>query len=385
MIMIRKMRKLKNQRCQEHLWHHHRELHMCHRYMWRFRPVAFLFNLLILYLLFNYIGIKAISIFLAALFVVKETVGLILIWRMEKRIFRPIVQLKSGVDQIARGNYSVRIDNNVTNEIGVLIRSFNDMAEKLQQSEKIKLEYEENRKALIANISHDLKTPITSISGYVGALIDDVVIAPDRRKNYLITIQNNISYINNLIDDLFLFTKLDMQRLHFHYEDIKIQPYMGDLIEEIKIELEEKGIVCNYNNKIANECYVRIDRKRIYQAIRNIIGNAVKYGPEKGLEIGVTLSGDNDNIYIEIQDNGPGIPEDKLPYVFDRFYRIDTERTKDLMSTGLGLAIAKELVEAHGGKISASSILNQGSCLAIMLPADKSKEMGQQYEEHLNN
>jgi signal transduction histidine kinase len=330
------------------------------------RPAAIIINIVIIFLIFRWVGMEVLSVFFAVLFILKEIAQYYLLWGLERRIMRPIATLKRGVGSIAKGDYSVRISNDVNNEIGVLIDEFNIMAEKLEQSEKIKVEYEENRKNLIANISHDLKTPITSISGYIEAILDGVTTEPDKINKYLKTIQSYIFYINNLIDDLFLFSKLDMQKLNFQFEKVNIKAFLADAMEEFKFVLGEQGINCSYDD-IPGDFEVNIDRKRIYQVIRNIIGNAVKYGRENP-NIKVELQDDKEFIRINITDNGPGIAEDKLPFVFDRFYRIDTERTKDLMSTGLGLAIAKELIEAHRGRIKVSSVLNEGSCFSIMLP-----------------
>ncbi|MCI1583820.1 MAG: HAMP domain-containing histidine kinase [Clostridium beijerinckii] len=287
---------------------------------------------------------------------------------MEKRIMEPLEKLKDGVDQIAKGNYDVRIDNNVCNEIGVLIYDFNKMAETLSKAEKIQQEYEENRKDLIANISHDLKTPITSINGYIEALVDGVVTSPDKVNNYLKVIYNNTTYINNLIDDLFLFSKLDMQKLDFNFEKIKIRAFMADLMEEFNFVLKEKDIGFKFQDNLLEELDVNIDRKRIYQVIRNIIGNAMKYGRQQEQVIEVQLGNNDLYVNIEVKDNGPGIPQDKLPHIFNRFYRIDAERTKDFMSTGLGLAIAKEMVEAHDGRIHVNSIVGEGGSFIIQLP-----------------
>lgn len=350
---------------------HHRhkdEFRLCHKYLIWLRPMAFLVNIFIIYLIFKVVGIKAITIFFAVIFTAKEFAHLYIYWRLEKRIMKPIESLKTGVEQIAKGNYEVRIEKKVYNEIGILIDEFNKMAEKLEQGEKLKKEYEENRKTLIANISHDLKTPITSINGYVEAILDGVAHSPDTINSYLKTIHSNIDYINRLIDDLFLFSKLDMQKVDFKFEKVKIKPFMQDLMEEFAFVLGEKNIKFSFNDKIEREIEVNIDGKRIYQTIRNIIGNAVKYGEKEILAISIELKDEKDHIKIIISDNGPGIAPDKLPYVFDRFYRIDTERTKDLMSTGLGLAIAKEMVEAHGGEISVQSILSEGSTFVVELP-----------------
>ena len=132
---------------------------------------------------------------------------------MEKRIIIPIEKLKIGVDEIAKGNFNVKVEYNSPNDLGLLIFSFNEMTQKLYESEKIQMEYEENRKTLVANISHDLKTPITAIQGYIEALLDGSVKNEDDKKKYLQTILHNTVYTNKLIDDLFLFSKLDMQKL----------------------------------------------------------------------------------------------------------------------------------------------------------------------------
>jgi len=350
--------------------HHkyHKDFYICHRNLKWLRPGVFISNILILYLIFKWVGRTEIAIFFALFISVKEIIHLAFLRRLEKRIFKPMDELKNAVDEIARGNYHVKVDYEVTNEFGVLIHSFNEMAQKLQESEKMQLTYEENRKTLIANISHDLKTPIASIQGYIEAIVEGVVASPDKINKYLKIIHNNTVYINRLIDDLFLFSKLDMDKLDFQFEVLPIQPYMNDLIMEFKLELEEKQIQFIYKDRTDGEFIVRIDRKRIHQAIRNIIGNGAKYCTEKNLIIEVELFFQDNNVCISIKDNGPGIPQDKLPHVFDRFYRIDTERTKDLISTGLGLAIAKELVEAHKGKITVTSQENEGTCFTIMLP-----------------
>ena len=204
---------------------------------------------------------------------------------MEKRVLTPIDKLQNGFIEIARGNYDVSIDPCCQNEFGQLIRSFNEMAAKLRESEKSNLEYEENRKNLIANISHDLKTPITSIQGYIEMIMDNDLVQPDKINPYLKTIYNNTNYMNKLIDDLFLFSKLDIDKLDFNYEIINVRAFMGDLMDELRFELEEIDAEFLYQDKMDQDSAVRIDGKRVHQAIKNILGNAVKYGPETNLKI----------------------------------------------------------------------------------------------------
>ncbi len=365
--------RLQDEHCMYHELHrrHYEEFQKFHRRVRGLRPFVALFNLLIGYFLFKYLGLKTISIFFVVVFSIKGIWEIFFLMRLEKRIFKPMERLKNGVDEIARGNYDVKIQNDDTFMLNILIDSFNEMARKLNQSEKMKAEYEENRKMLLANISHDLKTPITSIQGYIEAILERTEIPREDLNKYLQTIHNNSVYINKLIDDLFLFSKLDMQKLNFEYEQIPVKAFMNDLMEEFKFELYEKDCNFAYNDNLEKDCHINIDRKRFNQAIRNIIGNALKYGPEKGLTIVVQMSRQDDFVCIDLRDNGPGIPEHKLPFIFNRFYRIDYERTKDVMSTGLGLAIAKELIEAHGGSIMVNSVEKEGTCFTIKLPASK--------------
>jgi len=352
-----------------HFMHRYRrrDLKMSHRSLKFLRPVFFLVIILLLYLLFRF-PINKILTFLFGLFILTQIFFLIWLTHLEKRVYKPILRLQEGVKEIARGNYHVKIDNTTYNEIGFLIDSFNDMSAKLLENESLKQAYEENRKTLIANISHDLKTPITTIQGYIEAIQDGVVTSPEKISQYLQIIQKNTEFINRLIDDLFLFSKLDLHQLEFKMEIVPVKAFMADLMAEFSFDFQEKGWQFSYTDLTGMDYSLKMDRKRIYQAIRNIIGNAVKYGPQENLQLQTCLYEKERFICLDIRDNGPGIPQDKLSKIFDRFYRIDPERTKDLTSTGLGLSIAKELIEAHGGRISVQSVVGQGSCFTLMLP-----------------
>ena len=362
-------------RLRSHLHRHHHEFLRYHRIFRYARPAVLLFNLVILVLLFRWAGIKAVGIFFAVLVLLKEIAIFVFLKRLEKRIIVPIQALRRGVEEIAKGNFDVRVECDLPNDVGLLTASFNDMAYQLLQSEQVKAEYEENRKSLVANISHDLKTPITSIQGYIEMLLERDA-PPEQRERYLKTIHHNISYLNHLVDDLFLFSKLDMQKLELKIDDVSIRGYLADIMEEYRLELEPRQITLMFSDLLSGDPRVRLDGKRIYQAINNIVRNAIGHGPEQGLSLEVMLYRRDDWIAIDIKDNGPGIPEDKLPFIFDRFYRIDTERRKQFESTGLGLAITKELIQAHGGEVAVASSVGEGTCFTVMLPqsADPGRE-----------
>jgi signal transduction histidine kinase len=342
------------------------------------RPFGIVFIVLLWTLLFAYGGFHTGLGIVMLIFAILSTIGyffqIIFFSGLQTRILKPVERLKKGMDEIAGGNYDVKVDAEGNYEMQSLIRGFNAMAEKLKENEKLQSEYEENRKQLIASISHDLKTPITSVLGYIEAISDAKDIPAEKMERYLRIIHNNIAYMNRLIDDLFLFSKLDMQKLAFEFADTPVAPFVSDIMEELALELTEKGIGLIYRDELSDRQHAKIDGKRFNQVVRNIVDNAAKYGAAAGLEITARLYNDGDNIYLDIANNGTAIPEDKLKHIFDRFYRLDTARTKDITSTGLGLAIAKELVEAHGGTISVLSDELKGTCFTISLPVIKKED-----------
>ncbi|MBP2643006.1 MAG: integral rane sensor signal transduction histidine kinase [Firmicutes bacterium] len=352
-----------------HHYHNHARFLQQYRYFRYLRPVGILFTLIVFYIAFHWGGSRDIGFLIVGLFAAKEVVHYFLMLRLEKRIFTPMIELKKGLDEVAKKNYAYKVENTSFNDLSFLIDAFNEMTEKLYESEMVQAEYEENRKALVTNISHDLKTPITAILGYVEALLESGGNIDDAKRKYLKIIQHNTVYVNKLIDDLFLFAKLDMQKLEFHFQYIAIKAFMDDLMEEYRLDLAERNVNFCYQTQIDDTVEVALDGKRFQQALHNIITNAVQYGPETDLAIQVTLYSKNQKVGIDIQDNGPGIAEEKIPFLFDRFYRLASERPKEVEGTGLGLAIARELIEAHEGRISVRSKQGEGSCFTIMIPA----------------
>jgi signal transduction histidine kinase len=355
--------------------HRHEDFEKYHRNLKLVRPLPVVFILVLWAVVFFNAGFSTSLDVMLLIFTIMVTAGsvfqIIFITRLERRILRPINDLKKGVNEIAGGNYEIQVVSDAHSYIDTLIDDFNAMARKLKETEELKNEYENNRKGLIANISHDLKTPITSIQGYIEAITESKDLPDEKMEKYLKIIHSNISYMNRLIDDLFLFSKLDMQKFPFEYSVVSVKPFMNDLMEEIKIDLEEKKIVFSFQDALDPDARIRIDTKRFHQVVRNIIDNAVKYGPADGLIIRADLTRQDGFIYLKLTDNGPGIPEAQLEHIFKRFYRLDNERTKDISSTGLGLAIAKELIEMQGGHISAFNAGGGGTCFAVALPEHK--------------
>lgn len=348
------------------------DLNRYYRHIRVARPLFMVLNLIFWGLLFWFGGasatFKAFILFFAILSTVASSFELSFLMRVKKRILTPVEELEKGVEAVASGNYDVKVERKGPNEIDGLISAFNGMADKLREDEQVKAEYEDNRKALIANISHDLKTPMTSIEGYVEALLERDDLSEAKKRRYLKVIANNTDYMRRLIDDLFLFSKLDMQKLGFDFEKMSVRPFLRDMMEESGLDLDERHISFSYCDELEEDVYAKLDAKRFHQIIVNIMGNAVKYGPREGLAIDVRLYRQADDFCIDIRDNGPGIPREKVPHIFEQFYRVDDERTKDFSGTGLGLAISRELAEAHGGRVSVASSVGEGTCFTLSVP-----------------
>lgn len=362
-------------------WHRHHHHHPHHRqflqqyqYFRYLRPIVILLTLAILYWAFSWAGSKELGLLFVGLLAFKEVLHFFFLWRLERNIFKPMLLLKQGLDEVAQGNYQYKVSNELPGDLGLVIDAFNTMTEKLAESERLQSEYEENRKTLVANISHDLKTPITAIQGYVEALLETPALDAGNREKYLSTIQQNTQYVNRLIDDLFLFAKLDMQKLEFHFQPTDISAYLADVADEFQFDCSERSVQFAYTDALCARSLVLLDGKRFYQALRNIFNNALQHAPAATLRIQLRLCQQDAQVHIDIADNGPGIPADKLPFIFDRFYRIDSERPKDSGGTGLGLSIAGELIAAHQGNITVRSAAETGTVFTITLPVWRSPD-----------
>lgn len=296
---------------------------------------------------------------------IKEGLSYAVSKRVYQRVLQPLEHLRDGMEEVASGNYELEVKVCGGPEIRSLIVAFNKMAEELKAAETFKKKYEQNRKELIANISHDLKTPITSINGYVDGIVDGVANSPEKIEKYTCIIQQNAKYMNRLIDDLVLYSKLDIQKLDFHFQSLDLCTYIEELYNEILLEMEEQGYQLSIQRKIDRPVYLKIDGQRLTRAIRNIVSNALKYNEHEQVKIDFELFDNGEKIGLCIHDNGPGIPQDKLDSIFHRFYRGDAARTSTVGGSGLGLAIAKEIVNAHQGEIRATSQLGAGTTICI--------------------
>ncbi|MGR3775528.1 ATP-binding protein [Bacillus paramycoides] len=313
-------------------------------------------------------------LFVALLLLAILLIGL-LSYFVSRSVIKPIFILKDATERIKEGNLDFQIPVTSHDEIGQLNQGFEEMRKKLKESIEVQTQYEENRKELISNISHDLKTPITSIIGYVEGIKDGVANTPEKMDKYLTTIHTKAKHMDTLIDELFLFSKLDLNRVPFQFETIELNMFMQDLIEEMQMDLSEEGIAVYLQLLHASPLYVTADREKIKRVISNLIHNSVKYMDKEEKQITVTVSSIENKVIVKVMDNGLGIESDTLPYIFERFYRAEQSRNSSTGGSGLGLAIAKQIVEEHGGEIWAESKL--GESTSIFFSLQKVQECGE--------
>jgi len=283
-----------------------------------------------------------------------------------RTLVKPLKELEKAANEIKQGNLDYNIKINSKDEIAQLSQTFEEMRLRLKESLELQQQYEENRRELISNISHDLKTPITSIKGYVEGIKDGVADTPEKMDKYVTTIYTKAIYMDNLINDLFLFSKLDLNKENFKYQKVDMVSYIKDCVDEISFDIDtsEVELASILPEKLI---YAEIDVQQIKRTIMNIVGNSIKYKKDEKLKVDIVLSESKDYITVEIKDNGKGIPAESLSYIFERFYRSDVSRGTTVGGTGLGLAIAKKIIEEHKGKIWAESELGEGTSIFFSL------------------
>lgn len=302
-------------------------------------------------------------------------VGTVLTWWIYRSVVLPVKKLNNGIRKISRGKLDFEIATDEKNEFGQLFNSFDKMRLHLKNSIDRQLANEEENKELISNISHDLKTPLTAIKGYVEGIMDGVADNPEKMDKYIKTIYNKANDMDKLIEELSLFSKLDSNSIPYNFAKLDINQYFSECIEEIKVELESKNIKLSYINGLPEKQYVMADREQLKRVINNVISNSIKYMDKEESRILIRLDEDDeddDSIRVAIKDNGRGVKEEELDLIFKRFYRADSSRNSAQGGSGIGLAVVKKIIEDHGGRIWATGIEKQGLTINFTLTKMKS-------------
>ena len=294
------------------------------------------------------------------------TAIMLLLWNYSGIII-PIEKLQYAANQVKEGNLEFELEITETDELGNLIRDFEDMRVRLKDNAEEKLRNDRESKELISNISHDLKTPITAIKGYVEGIFDGVADTPEKQEKYIRTIYNKANEMNLLINELTLYSKIDTNRIPYNFAPIPVNAYFEDCSEELSMELEAKGISFRYFNYVEGDAKIIADPEQLRRVINNIVSNSVKYMGTKPGAINLRVKDVGDFIQVELEDNGKGIAAKDISHIFERFYRTDASRNSSTGGSGIGLSIVKKIVEDHGGKIWVNSKEGTGTVMYFVI------------------
>lgn len=267
----------------------------------------------------------------------------ILSFLLTRRVLRPLSQMTAITKEVAAGNFSLRADVTTSDEVGQLGIAFNHMADRLGQIEQL-------RKTMVADVAHELRTPLTNLRGYLEALNDGVI--PPLPETLQMLQQENLRLVH-LVDNLQQLARADAAKVYLQREEIVLTNLVNQMVELHHLNFRKKGIRVE-TSWLDEGTRVAVDRDKLLQAMQNLLDNCCKYTPENG-RVNIAVKRVPAGVKVDFNNSGPGIAPGDLPFIFERFFRADRSRSRDAGGAGIGLAITKELIEAHGGTIGATS------------------------------
>ncbi|WP_020615174.1 sensor histidine kinase [Paenibacillus daejeonensis] len=283
----------------------------------------------------------------------------------EWRKYRYLAQVHRSVSEIAEGNFGRQVPVKNNSEVAEIAVTINDLVSRLVNAMEEERKAERAKNELVTNVSHDLRTPLTSIIGYLGLIEQDRYRDEVELRHYVQIAYTKSRRLQDLIQDLFDYTRLRHEGNPLRLDSLNLVELIGQLLEQYRLSMEEAGLTSELRSD-DKRIVVPGDAGKLVRVFENLISNAIKYGGG-GHVVQVQLRRDRGFATVEITNDGEPIPESDLPYIFDRFYRVDKSRTETSGGSGLGLAICKSIVERHGGSIDASSRTGQ-TTFRVRLP-----------------
>ncbi len=271
-------------------------------------------------------------------------------------VLKPLHRLKAVAERMERGDLGQRVSIKTRGEVGALAHAFNAMADSLSRSERL-------RRNLISDVAHELRNPLMNIRGYL-ELLQDQVLEPTPET--LASLYEETSLLNRLVADLQDISLAEAGQLHLERQPIELAEVVSQAVQIVQPHLAQKNLAPHVHIP-SNLPRIEADQERVAQILRNLLSNAIKHTPDQG-EISLTARRSTTMVEISVRDTGVGIAPEHLPYLFDRFYRVDSSRARATGGTGLGLAIVKQVVQAHGGQITVESQPGKGTCFTFTLP-----------------
>lgn len=287
-----------------------------------------------------------------------------LTYMVSRSIVLPLKELEKAALKIKDGELDSKITYTANDEMGDVFSSFNEMRERLKDSLEKQISYEENRKELIASISHDIRTPLTVLKGYVEGLKDGVANTEEKKDHYLNTIYQKAHQMDHLIDNLFLFSKMEMDKYPYNPVSVELSQWMANAVADLSVDYPE----INFQTFLKEKASISADPAELFRVISNIVQNSYIYAGRKDIVISVIVKITDNQSQIIISDNGIGVSEKKLPLIFDRFYQADESRSQNPKGSGIGLSIAKMIINQHRGQLQAVSQEGKGLSIIITIP-----------------
>ena len=275
--------------------------------------------------------------------IIAVVLAFVLSYVLTRRVLRPLSQMTAITKEVSAGNFSLRTEVQSRDEVGELGRAFNQMADSLERVEKL-------RKAMVSDVAHELRTPLTNLRGYLEGLNDGVI--PPTTATFRMLQQENLRLVD-LVADLQQLARADAARAYLNREPLLLSDLVSRLLALHQLNFQEKVITVKTDFS-TQEQVVPADKDKILQALQNLLDNSCKYTPRGG-QVRIMVGPDGDGMKVSFQNSGEGIASEDLPFIFERFFRADRSRSRDGGGAGIGLAITKELVEAHHGKVGAES------------------------------
>ncbi|MDO4940775.1 MAG: HAMP domain-containing sensor histidine kinase [Erysipelotrichaceae bacterium] len=296
--------------------------------------------------------------------IIAVIIALVLAFFLSRRISKPIVDMKQEANKLAQGNYDASFKTNSYSEINELASTLDDATDKLSKINDL-------RKDLLANVSHDIKTPLTMIKAYAEMIKDISGDDPVKRNEHLDVIIKETDYLNKLVTDMSELSKLQSGSIVLTKANFDLKQCVLDVVELLSKLIEEKNITLNSD---LVDVVIYADEIKMSQVVYNFISNAIKHSDDNGL-IEIKMLDDENKIRLEVRDYGEGIKEDALPYIWDRYYKVDKNFNRNVNSTGLGLAIAKAILEAHNARYGVESKYGEGSMFFFELDKDYDEQL----------
>ncbi len=286
---------------------------------------------------------------------------------LSRKISEPIVDLAKSVEDIRQGKLEKRVEIRTDDEVGMVARTLNDLLDKVNTDIGRMKKLEKFRSEFLGNVSHELRTPIFSLQGYIETLLDGAVDDVEVKREFLQKGYSHATRLNNLLGDLINISQIESGEMKMSFHNFPVKEFLENVIREMHPVAEQHHIVLRGRYPVnADAVQAYGDKQRLLQVMRNLVDNAIKYNKPYG-EVIVSFEQKKETVRIKVSDTGIGIAEEHQPRIFERFYRVDRDRSREVGGTGLGLAIVKHIIEAHGSKINVSSTSGKGSTFSFEL------------------